>query len=473
MYQSNNFMQNTLLWEALLSLNAAERRDFSKFLHSPFFNTRPVLAQTGDYLLACAAGPTLPDEGEITVLCAANSTTNTAQAVRLTNSGLLSLLETFLTYREITADPGRLKTELATVYRKRGLQRHFKITHREARGLADKSTFRNGSWLDNNYRNEWEQYQFEVAARRTDTLNIQATSDALDAAFMANKLRLACLAISHQAIYKTDYQIGYLHEITDHIARQPALAEQPALGLYFYCYRFLTLPDGAADFHTFRQMLDSAGPQFPEEELRLLYLLAINYGIKQINRSAEGWIATTFDLYKGALAYDLLLESGMISRFAFSNMVAIALRAGETDWVASFIDRYKSKLERQWRDATASLSMARLEYARRNFPEALTHLQRADYKDTMNNLTAKVLQMKIFYETGAWDTLESHLKNLKNFIRRHTAIGYHRTNYSNIVRYTELLMQANPLDKKALAVLREQIAAEAVLTEKEWLLGVM
>jgi hypothetical protein len=34
-------------------------------------------------------------------------------------------------------------------------------------------------------------------------------------------------------------------------------------------------------------------------------------------------------------------------------------------------------------------------------------------------------------------------------------------------------MQANPLDKKALAVLREQIAGEAVLTEKEWLLGGM
>ncbi len=473
MQQRKYFMQNTLLYEAICSLNAAERRDFSKFLHSPFFNTRAALAQSGDYLIACTAAQTPPDEAKIIVFATQSATTEAGQAVRLHTSALLQLLETFITYRQITADPSRLKTELAAAYRKRGLQRHFKITHREARQQAAKSAFRNADWLETHYRTEWEQYQFEVASRRTDTLNIQACSDALDAAFMANKLRLACLAISHQAIYKTAYQIGHLEDILEAIAQTPALASQPALGLYYHCYRFLTFSEGETDFWAFRAMLAAAGQQFPEEELRLLYLLAINYGIKQINRSAEGWIAITFDLYKGALKYDLLLESGMISRFAFSNIVAIGLRAGENEWVATFIGHYKSKLERQWRDATASLSMARLEYARKNFAEALSHLQRADYKDTMNNLTAKVLQMKIFYETGAWDALESHLKNLKNFIRRHTAIGYHRTNYSNIVRYTELLMQSNPLDKKALAVLREQIAGEAVLTEKEWLLGVM
>jgi hypothetical protein len=46
-------------------------------------------------------------------------------------------------------------------------------------------------------------------------------------------------------------------------------------GLYFYCYCFLTLPDGTAGFAAFRRMPDNAGQQFPEEELRLLYLLAV------------------------------------------------------------------------------------------------------------------------------------------------------------------------------------------------------
>lgn len=460
----------TLLYEALCSLNTAERREFSQFLHSPFFNSRQHLAETGDYLLSCIAKQTEPDAQKIAGLAAQSSKIAADQAVRLQNSALLALLETYLSWREISADPDFIKAALATSYRKRGLDRHFKITHREARKQLENNTFRNAGWLENNYRLEWEQYQFEVAARRTEALNIQAGSDSLDAAFMANKLKLACLAISHQAIYKTEYSIGYLDHILAAIAEKPALAAMPALGLYFHCYRFLTLPDGESDFHVFRVMLDAAGAQFPEEELRLLYLLAINYGIKQINRSVEGAITVTFDLYKGALARQLLLEGGMISRFAFSNIVAIGLRADEIAWVAGFIEQYKPKLERQWREATASLSMARLEYARKRFTEALSHLQRADYKDTMNNLTAKVLQMKIFYETDATDALESHLKNLKNYIRRHTAIGYHRTNYTNIVRYTELLLLVNPLDKKAVATLREQIISEKVLTEKEWLL---
>jgi hypothetical protein len=59
---------------------------------------------------------------------------------------------------------------------------------------------------------------------------------------------------------------------------------------------------------------------------------------------------------------------------------------------------------------------------------------------------------------------------MKTFIRRHTAIGYHRTNYSKIVYYTQQLMQLLPRNSAEIAALRTKIQDEPVLTEKVWLL---
>ena len=130
----------------------------------------------------------------------------------------------------------------------------------------------------------------------------------------------------------------------------------------------------------------------------------------------------------------------------------------------------RPSVRRHYREATASFSLARVAYARRDYPTALANLQRSDYKDLSNNLTAKALQLKIYYEISAYDLLESHLTSLKNYIRRHTAIGYHRTNYSRIVHYAQALIALNFNDRSAVEALRVRIQAEPILTEKDWFL---
>ena len=56
------------------------------------------------------------------------------------------------------------------------------------------------------------------------------------------------------------------------------------------------------------------------------------------------------------------------------------------------------------------------------------------------------------------------------FIRRKKVIGYHQTNYLNIIQYTKKLMAVNPYDRADRLRLRQQIEAEEILTEREWLL---
>ena len=106
----------------------------------------------------------------------------------------------------------------------------------------------------------------------------------------------------------------------------------------------------------------------------------------------------------------------------------------------------------------------------KRYGSVLELLQKANYRDPLLNLAAKTLLLKTYYETDEYDLLQSHLDAMRNYLHRKRVLGYHRTNYLNIIRYTEKITRLNPLDKKATALLRQAIEQEEVLTEKMYLL---
>jgi hypothetical protein len=59
---------------------------------------------------------------------------------------------------------------------------------------------------------------------------------------------------------------------------------------------------------------------------------------------------------------------------------------------------------------------------------------------------------------------------MRNFIHRKKILGYHRTNYLNIIKYTDRLLNLNRTDKKTVEQLKNMIVQEEHLTEREWLL---
>ena len=463
-------MQNTRLWEAFSSLTKPELRAFDKFVRSPFFNSKTQLTGLFDYLRRCFEGNTLP-AAEAAGAAAYPGTAYDDQKLRLANSDLLKVLEHFWMYQEKFADMERNKIRLAGAYRKRNLPKHAEVSLREARQSREARPFRHAEHFDDLHRIELEQFQSASAAKRYEAFNLQEISDLMDKTYVARKLRHVCFALSHQAVTRTPYRFGLLEAVFSHV-EVGGLLDVPAIALYYHGCHFLADPAAEMHFSRFREILSTYADQFPPDELRALYLLAINFGIKKSNETSElGWYRATFDLYREALGRKLLLENGLLSRFAYHNIVGVAIRLQEIAWAEEFIQKYKPVLERRYRESSFSLNMARVAYTRQQYREALLHLQRADYKDFINGMNAKTLQLKIYLETSEFELLESHLDSIKNFIRRQRAVGYHRDNYLNIARYTRAIMRLEPNDTEAAHELRRQIEIEPVLTEKEWLLG--
>jgi hypothetical protein len=458
-----------MVWDAISSLSKQEGKKFLQFLNSPFFYTRPDLPAIAEFLLRCKSNQ-IPPTGPQIWVAIGKTEPYQDQTMRLLLSELLGQLEQMFVELEQSTDEIELETLQARAYLRRGLQKHFQKTLRQATQSNENQIYRHSDYYAASLKLAWLQYQFDSNASRTGDYNLQALSDLTDQSYALNKLRVACLQASHQKTFNTVYDFGALNMVMTHVEERKWTAI-PAIGLYYYCYRFMTQTESETNFQAYNQLLRQHAALFPTDELRTLFLLAINYAIKKVNEGKEDWFAPTLGLYKDALERQLLLENGILSRFAFTNIVAIALRSGDTEWAKTFIENYQVYLEKKYQQAIIHFNLARIAYAQRDYNQVLTLLQQADYKDILNNLIAKTLLLKVYYETKSFSSLESHLASMRIFIQRNKQLGYHQVNYLKLIKFTQLMVQMESTGKPTRQEFVTMIDKEEGLLEREWLLN--
>ena len=462
-------MNNSRLFSVLTNLEGYERRELVQWVQSPFFNRRREVSELFHLLVhSYFELNIIPEKTEVfATLCPGQS--YDAQRVRQWMSWLLELIEQYFAYKELAQDILQRKLHLARAYRHR---RHYAQFDRHWQDLAAQrleQPFRSDNYYETGYFLERERYLFTATQQRTGEHKLQSLSDQTDLAFVLRKLRQACLMLAHQAVNQTEYSIGFLSEVLKY-AETLSVEDHPAIAVYYHGYRMLESQSHEDHFPVFRALMMTYRQLFPDEEWRDLLLLAINYCIRQFNQGEEKFATEGLELYKVGLESQLLLTDGQLSRFAYRNIVALALKVGDLALADRFIHEYKRALPTAHRESMFSFSLARLEYQRGHYDAALLLLQKAEYTDVLLNLAAKTLQIKIFFERNEWDWLQAHLDAMHNFIRRKRLLGYHRQNYLGVVRYTRMLMAVNPYDKQGVENLRKKLLEEEMLTEKDWLL---
>lgn len=458
-------LEESTLVTLIRAIPASAHRDIRKFLQSPFFTTRTDMLPLFDRI---AEGP-VGDKAAFW-LALYPSTPFDDQQLRLLMSYLHKLMETYVSFSEWASDEVGQRVSLAVGYRKRGMTTQFSKARNAAEKCVDKRPLRDGEYHQIRYQLMWEEYALQTVQNPTDAATFKEMVQHVDASYLSNRLRLICMAYAQRQVYQTSLETLDVAEVIA-MASSSVWADTPAVILYLACYHMLREPDIIDHFHTFTKTLERYQTVFAEEEVRGLYQQAINYCIRRLNSGDDLFFKEVLRLYQSGLTNGYLLEQGLLSRFAYHNIVAAALHVGELDWANEFIHDYKPHLERKYRDSSFSFNLARLEYHRKRFDSVLELLQKANYRDPLLNLAARTLLLKTWYETGETDLLLSHLDAMRNYIQRKRVIGYHKANYMNIVRFADRLLKVNFRDAKALDALRLAIEKEVVLTERDWFLA--
>ena len=463
-------MKNSRLVTLLQTLSKKEWRELDRFVRSPYFNRDDGVARLFGLLREQVQELNVPPHKELIFKkLYPDTSTYDDQQMRLLMSYLLKLTEAFLVQQEQALDTMRLKTLLTAQYRKRRLPRHFANAWKEAQKSRELHPYRNADFFQDAFRLEMENYRFQASSKRIREFNLQEVADSLDIVFISQKLRQACSMLSHQAVYKAEYDFGLLEPALQYI-EDHKLLHLPAISVYYYCFRALTRPEDDHFFHEFKKQILIWTDLFPPDEMRDLFILGINYCIKRYNEGAGAYLKDEFELYREGLDRGILLSEGQLSRFTYRNAVALGLVLKEYSWVEQFLHQYRDHLPPSHRESMFSFCLALLQYSRQHYKEALDLLQKSEYEDLLLNLAAKTVQLKIFYEWGETDLLSAHLQAMRAFIRRKKIIGYHQENYLNTIQLTRRLVEVNPFDKKAVEDLKAEIGQTRNLAEKAWLL---
>ncbi len=448
----------------LKAMGKVELRLFRFFLESPLFNTRTDVIRLYEWL---GHNPLEPRQD--TYAYVYPDTAFDGQKMRLVMSYLQQAAEQFLAFQQWQKTLAAPQCHLLRAVRERNLETHFNEALKTAKSALEKQALRNPDYYTTMGQVLWEEARFMSVRNPGDGHYLSALSQNADVLWATQKLRLFCLQRAQKNVYKSEGALPFREEVEAVVLRD-ALLSIPAVAIWYYCLKMLEAPQVLDYFNAFKQLLLAQDRQFDTEEIRDLHLFAINYCIKRANEGHGIFYQDIMDFYKDGLQKEYLLENGVLSRFTFHNIVGAGITIQEYDWVEQFISQYRTTLERTYREATYSFNLARLEFARKRYDVLLPLLQSANYHDPLISLAAKSMALKIYYETREYDLLESHLEAMKNYIRRKTTLGYHRTYYLNLVKYTQKLMALNWLDAQEVEKIRAKIGNETMLIGREWLL---
>ncbi|MCP4440751.1 MAG: hypothetical protein GY810_17525 [Aureispira sp.] len=130
------------------------------------------------------------------------------------------------------------------------------------------------------------------------------------------------------------------------------------------------------------------------------------------------FIKETFELYEEALKRNVLLESGKISPFAFTNIVAVALGLKKYDWTWNFIHKYTLHLPSKTKQAYTDYNLSRWHFHQQEYQKAEELLVADDFEDLHLNLSAKMLLLKIYYELRELQLLDGLLNRFRTYLSR-------------------------------------------------------
>jgi hypothetical protein len=464
-------MQKSRLIEILRTCSKKELRDLKKWVQSPAHNLREDVILLYDYLLE--DDHLWKDEFVAKAIAYARLYPNEAYddaKMRQVMHFLIKTMEDFLIYQEVSQDEVESRMVLSKVLRKKRIDKLFEKNLRDIRELQERQPYRNDQFFRNQYLLLQEEYVFRSSQTRTEPMNLQQVSKAHDVNYIIDKLRHSCYMLSHQKVYKADYDYGLIQQVIDYVDNNIHLLDTPAIAVYYYGYKATSAKENESNFHALKNEIFNSGHLFPHKELLPLYLMAINYCIDRTNAGHIHYRRESFELYRQGIEKGILIDNGQISRFTFPNVVTLGLYVKEFDWVENFIHNYQHYLEDKHRQDIVRFCLARLHFEKKEFDAAMRICSQADYDDILMNLYSRAMVMKIYYLQNETDALDSYLESFRNYVVRKKVLGYHKSNYKNIISLTKKLFKVNPYSQKDKDKLKKEIEEVNPLTEREWLL---
>lgn len=452
-------------------MNEQELGRFRKFVASPYFNKRKELLSMLHFLIGLWPGFASSELDKAACFEAVfPGQPYDDKQFRYLSSNLYQLAEQFWIAERQGLETLRNETLLMDCLSQRNLEKEYRQTRRRMERHIKKKEARNSEYfLQQLQWAEVEESHFERQRIRQYDESIQRVADNLDRYYHLRRLQFSCGMLDRQTIIKGDYELNISSHWLAHLQHQQFFGE-PVIELYFTIFQALLDEEDTTHFGRLQGMLAHHAANIAKENLKDIYLFAINYCARKIRQGKEDYIGQALQLYLDGIESEILIDNGHLSPWAFTNVVKLALRLRRYQWIEHFIQRYAPALPDAFRENALHYNLAELYYYTRRFDLAQEHLNQVAFSDMNYYLGARVMLAKIYYETEATEPLLSLLAAFTIFLKRNKLISTDLK--QTFLNFCDILFQIIKGKRRHWKKLGAKIRNTRLLTDRNWLLSI-
>ncbi|MBK9105059.1 MAG: hypothetical protein IPL92_10930 [Saprospiraceae bacterium] len=466
-------MREGKLYQAIIQLNGHELNRLHRFILSPFFNKNDAIIRLFEWIKedTKALSKEIVTKENVWSVCFKGNEPFDDGRFRKLQSDLLKLVEEYFAQESFDNNPIHKAKYLLETISAKGLEKLQSGALKTAQRLVQEQELKPASFYYYQYELEQSIYDLNrYELERNTKSNIESIALNLDRFYLAEKLRYYCTVLNHQHLAALNYEILFIEEIIEHVETHD-YSDVPPIVLYYQILLTYKDPENKAHYDRLKQLIENHIHLFPESEAKEIIDAALNYGIKRMNAGEEEYVREVFNLYNKSLDSRLLMIRGQITPWSFKNVITIALRLREFDWVESFIHDYSQLLDERYRENAITFNLAQLYFYRKEYQKVIQQLSQVEYDDMTYNLNSKTLLMASYYELDEIEALGSLLDTFRVYLNRNKELpATRRKHYLNTISIVRKLSRIPSGDNKQIEKLVTEVESTQGVVSKNWIL---
>ena len=465
-------MQQTKFHDYVGSMSVYELNRFRKYIYSPLYNEDERLMTFTDVFLPLAKTEALSslNEKEVWKQVFGSAKYNHGKFIRLL-SDTVKKLEHFLVVDRFQQQEDLQRISQLEIMNERKLDKHIPELMSMTSRKHQLNQYHDAEFYYSGFKLQQQKNLFlENKEQRSAEKNLDEVMTSLDTYYFVEKLKYCAAMLHYKNFLTLGGEVPLLNEVLKYL-ESGAGAQVPAIEIYRCIILSYTDKDSGRHFIMLKDLIVTHQNGFRLDEVKSMYVFAMNYCINQINFGNSDYLKEILFLYKQALSNDVLLDNGQLSQWDYKNIVTTALRVKDFKWAENFLHQYKGQLPKEDRKNAFTFNMARYYFATKKYDEVLQLLQQVQYNDIFYQLDAKTTLLKTYYELGEWQPLYSLKDSFRVMLRRKRLITpQQKANYMNLLNFAIRLYGVDVKDQPKLKKLKLEITEASNVADKSWLL---
>lgn len=466
-------MKDSKLLALIQGFEKEDFRAFSDFIRSPYFNKREELVVLYEYLKKCApnfSSKKITREQVFAVVNQEDVFDNKLMNHQM--NYLAKLVETYLGLRHYENATNQQELDILEELVDRKLDKHYEFLKVKTKNKIEEKAIR-----DSDFYHECFQYatianqQFlKTDVRRYDAYLEQAT-DYLDSYYLLEKLRMSCETLERQRMFQQKRAFRFEAQIEE-MCQIADLSTMPVVEQYFLIYCLLTKPNKEETYQKLKSLFLASVKVTPIADQQKILIFGINFCANQVRFSdnRDYYMEEALNLYIYGVNDQILFNNGILSPWHFKNVIKLSINLKKYTWVENFIRQNTKFLEEQFRENALHFNLSDLFYHKKDYENALSHLNQVEFSDVFYALSSRELLMRIYYESDEEEALFAQIASFTIYLKRNRNLSADvRKTYLNFCKILGQILRRNP---KKFAAIGQTIQGTKLLSAKNWLLKI-